>query len=112
MPVLLYNCENWLLTNALLDKLERFQVELEENSEITFLPLSERAVRLALDLPSLATRLLSRKLVFLRRLSSDQGTASAFFAALSQSQTSSVPLKILESCEFLEEKLGHNYGYG
>ncbi len=29
MPVLLYNCENWLLTKyALLDKLERFQAEL------------------------------------------------------------------------------------
>ena len=28
MPILLYGCENWLMTHALMEKVESFQAEL------------------------------------------------------------------------------------
>jgi len=28
MPVLLYGCENWILTNGLMEELEKFRAEL------------------------------------------------------------------------------------
>ena len=54
MPVLLYNCENWLLTDGRLDKLERFQAEIGRRIMRLSPFHSSCAVWLPLDLPMIA----------------------------------------------------------
>ena len=102
--MLLYNCENWFLANTLLHKLEAFQAEI--GRRIFKLPKhhSERAVRLALEWPSMATRILLRKLQ--KTLSNNDSTAYSFLETLTH-DTCDIPLKTVESCEFLEGVIGH-----
>ena len=55
-PVLLYNCENWFLTESLLAKLELFQAEIGRRILALSRFHSGRAIRLALGWPSVSTR--------------------------------------------------------
>ena len=70
-PVLLYSCENWILTDANIDSLKFLQSEISRR----ILRLSKFhytvTVRLALQWPSIASRILSWKLSLLSRVSSD-----------------------------------------
>ena len=68
LPVLMYGCENWILSRDDIELLEAFQGEM--GKRILKLPkyLSNTAAVTALDWPSMRARLLVRKLSFLKRV--------------------------------------------
>ena len=63
IPILLYGCENWILTDPLLDHLEAFQAEMGRRTLKLSKFHSALSTRLALRWPSLAARILVLKLV-------------------------------------------------
>ena len=106
IPVLLYGSENWFLTDALLQKLESFQAEIGRRILTLSTFHSARAVRLALDWPSVASRVLERKLLFLLRMCSNKNVISHhFLTKLNCSDSSASPLQLLEGCVFLESHI-------
>ena len=66
MPVLLFGCESWYLTDTTLDDLERFQCNIywKKDSSIVSFPL----IHIGLDWPSVRARVLIQKLNYPRRL--------------------------------------------
>jgi len=74
MPILLYGCENWIVSVKLLRQLESFQGEMSKR--ILGLPRcsSNTAVGIVLGWPSVHARILVRKLCFLKRLVSGDGS--------------------------------------
>ena len=56
MPVLLYGCENWVMTEALWEKLEAFQGELAKRILKWPKHHSNTAAATALDVPSMRCR--------------------------------------------------------
>ena len=72
LPILLYGCETWLLDSSCLQALEKFQCEI--GRQILKLPRyhANVAVRIALHWPTVATRILVRKLTYLSKLLSNQ----------------------------------------
>ena len=79
MPILMYGSENWILTEALIDKLEAFQGELVKR--VLRLPKhhSNTAAITALEIPTMRNRLLVTKLGFLRRvMESSSGSLSGW----------------------------------
>ncbi len=103
-PILLYDSENWYITEPLLKKLESAQAEIGRRILRVSKFHSTRAVRLALDWPSMATRILIRKLVFLRKMQTKETNLSGQFLS-SLSQPESDTLKLIDSCVFLENTL-------
>ena len=104
MPTLLYGSENWYLTEALLDRLECFQVDF--GRRILKFPVSHssRAVRVALQWPSVAFRVLQRKLTFLRRLRDGHGYVHQ--ELLSWLLRESASTQLIKNCHFLEDSVG------
>ena len=82
MPILLFGCETWI------DLLERFQCEIGRR----ILKLSKfhanDTIRIALHWPSVATRILNRKLTFLSKLlsSSEDTLSSRVFKTLAMEE--------------------------
>ena len=105
IPVLLYNCENWFLTESLLVKLEAFQAEIGRRI-LKISPFhSARAVRLALNWPSMATRIFLKKLAFLSRILENPDSIShRTYISLTQSTTER-SIKLIEGCSFLDAHL-------
>lgn len=68
LPVLLYDSENWIVTNSLLKKLEAFQAELVKRALKQPKYLSNTAALLVLKVPSMMTKILERKLSFLQHV--------------------------------------------
>ena len=64
MPVLLYGCENWILTDGLMEKLEKFQAELAKRILKWPKHFSNTAAIAALELATMRCRVLERKLGF------------------------------------------------
>ena len=64
MPVLLYGLENWILTEALMKKLEAFQGELVKRVFKWPKHLSNTAAIATLDVSTMKCRVLARKLAF------------------------------------------------
>ena len=95
IPILLYGSENWFLTEPLLRKL----VQEEIGRRILRLTRfhSGRAVRLALSWPSMASRLLQRKLLFLQRVMSTARIVShQLLHGLLSSPTT--PIQLIDGC--------------
>ena len=104
LPILLHGCENWFVTDAVLKKLDCFQSEIGRRIIRLSHHHSTRAVRLALDWPSMGSRILLRKLHFLQRLmSSEDSIGHSFFNNLSSEDSL---LQLIEGCLFLETQLG------
>ena len=70
MPVLLYGSENWILTDALMERLESFQGELVKRVLKWPKHHSNTAAITALHVPTMKSRVLVRKLGFLKRVMS------------------------------------------
>ena len=68
MLVLLYGCENWIVTDSLVEKLEAFQAELVKIVLKWPKHHSNTAAIAVLDVPTMKCRVLMRKLGFLRRM--------------------------------------------
>ena len=68
VPKLLYGCEIWLLDTSCLKKLEQFQHEIGRRILRLSKFHSGDAVRIGLQWPSVASRILLRKLSFMCKL--------------------------------------------
>ena len=69
IPVLLFGSENWILTDSQLDHLEAFQGEIGRRILKISKSHSTLATRVALKWPSVAARILTRKLNLLSKVS-------------------------------------------
>ena len=68
MPVLLNGCENWILTQALLERIESFQGELAKRNMKWPRHHSSSAAIVAVGVQSMRSKILERKLGFLRQV--------------------------------------------
>ena len=106
LPILLYGCETWLLDTTSLKALEDFQCEI--GKRILCLPKfhSKNVVRIALHWPSMATRILIRKLTFLAKLLSNTKDiiSGRIFTSLAVVDVYNV--SIVQQCRMLESELG------
>ena len=104
-PILLYGCETWLLDSTCLKALESFQCEI--GRRILRLPkfYSNNAVRIGLHWPSVATRILLRKLMFLSKLlcSTRDSLSSRVFTSLAMNDI--YEISIIQQCKMLESSL-------
>ena len=104
-PILLYGSETWLLVSTSLKALERFQHEI--GCRILRLPkfYSKSAVRIGLHWPTVATRVLIRKLGFLSKLlSGNEDTISRrIFTSLAMENI--YKTSIVQQCRMLEANL-------
>ena len=109
--VLFYGCETWMLDATCIQALDRFQCEIGRR----ILKLSKHhpsdAVRIALNWPTISTRILLRKLTFLSRLltNSDDTMSSRIFTSLAIVDVYSIT--IVQQCRLLEAPLGTNIIY-
>ena len=67
MPILLYGCENWLVTHALIEKVESFQAELAKRVHVLKWPKhhSDTAAMVVVGMQTVRSIILERKLEFL-----------------------------------------------
>ena len=105
VPILLYGSETWLLDSTSLNALESFQHEI--GCRILRVPrrYSKSAVRIGLHWPSVATRVLIRKLGFLSKLlSGTMDTISRrIFTSLAMENV--FETSIVQQCKMLEANL-------
>ena len=106
VPILLYGCENWALTDSLLHQLENFQGEIGRRILKLSRFHSTLASRIALKWSSMAARILLSKLSLLHKLHSEERhdtLGSQVFNCLAASDPHSISL--VQECWFLEGKL-------
>ena len=108
MPVLLYGCENWVMTEALWEKLEAFQGELSKRILKWPKHHSNTAAATALDVPSMRCRVLIRKLSFLQRIVKSTPASLSGRALLALSDDTS-SLCLVSECRELEEAFGTHF---
>ena len=108
MPVLLFGCESWYLTDTVLDYLERFQCEIGRKILHLSHFHSNVSVRIGLDWPSVRTRILIRKLSYLRKLvkNDDEKLSTQIFRAFAVFDISQ--LTLVQQCRYLEESYNTN----
>ena len=99
MPILLFGSENWILTESLLHKLEAFLGELAKRALKWPQHLSNSCAILALDMETMKSRILCRKLSFLHSLLQEDatGVGAAVMKSLSDDVESLCLVK--ECCE-------------
>ena len=108
MPILLFGSENWILSDTLLCKLEAFLGELSKRALKWPMHLSNTSAVLALDMETMRSRILCRKLSFLRRLLDEKATGVG--AAAMRSLTDDIEsLCIVKECRELEISYGTNF---
>ena len=101
IPVLLFGCENWVLTDSMLHQLESFQGEIGRRILKLTRHHSTLSTRLALRWPSVTARVLISKLSLLSKLSErGDSLGGQIFSSLPQES-----LKLVRECRYLEEKL-------
>lgn len=105
IPVLLYGCENWILTEPLCQKLESLQSELVKRM---LKHLSNTAALTTLEVPTVRSRVLQRKLSFLHRVANSNpfSLSGRTVLALSQDINS---LCLVKECRELEEGFGTHF---
>ena len=108
MPVLLYGSENWILTEALLKKLEAFQGELVKRVLKWPKHHSNTAAIATLDVPTMKCRVLVRKLGFLKRvMGRDADSLSRCVVLALCNEVDSICL--VRECRELEESFGTRF---
>ena len=102
IPVLLFGCKNWVLTNSMLHQLESFQGEIGRQILKLTRHHSTLSTRLALRWPSVTARILISKLGLLLSKLSERGDSigGQIFSGLPHES-----LRIVQECRYLEEKL-------
>ena len=108
MLILMYSCENWIVSEELLRRLESFQEQM--GKRILGVPwrASNTAVGTVMGSPSMRARVLIRKLSFLQRLVLGDGSklGSRMFRSLMGDVES---VNLVRECRELEEVLGTQY---
>ena len=112
LPILLYGCENWILNDSLLDRLDRIQAWAGKRMLGLTKSHNNTVVPIALDLPSTCSMILVKKLKFLAKLTTykdlDHTSLSrSLFAALAMKDAYNISL--VSQCLFLEEAFGSNF---
>ena len=109
LPILLYGCEAWFLTDPLLHKLESFQGEV--GRRILRLPrcYNNLSVRIGLRWPSFKVLILLRKLTFLANLLSKdtQCVSSRLFWSLVAEDP--LCISLVQQCKEIELSYGTNF---
>lgn len=107
IPVLLSGCENWVLSDANIIILEAFQGEIGRRILRLSKSHSLLSTRIALELQSITSRILSRKLSLLHRVSiRGESIGQKVFSEVTLN--SSQRLSLVEECLSLEDKVGCN----
>ena len=106
IPVLLYGSDTWLLDSSTILLLEQFQYEIGRRILKLQNNTSGKLVRLCLNLPSMACRILIRKLTLLGKLMTPENStiSSAIFTA--QAIVEPFNISIIQQCKMLEAMLG------
>ena len=108
MPVLLYGCENWVVTEGLLSKLEKCLAGMVKRALKWPRHLSSTAAVTVLDVPSVRSRLLVKKLGYLKRVLVDDAVGVG--AAVMRSMVDDAEeLCLVKECRELEEGFGTNF---
>ena len=82
-PVLLFGCENWILNNQLVEKLESFQSQLGKRILRLSKTTANMTPLIALRWPSVRARVVCRKLGFLQRaIKNESGLSSEVLRAI------------------------------
>ena len=68
MPILLYGCENWLMTHALIEKVESFQAELAKRVLKWLKHHSNTEALVVVGMQTVRSTILERKLGFLQKI--------------------------------------------
>ena len=101
IPVLLFGCENWMLTDSMLHQLESFQGEIGRRILKLSKYHSTLSTRLALRWPSVTARMLVRKLSLLSKVSAEGNSiGSQIFSSSPQDS-----LRLVQECRAMEGKL-------
>ena len=108
LPVCLYGSESWLLTEPMLEKLEKFQGDL--GKKILNIPKhhSNLIPLVTLRWPTMRLRILQRKLAFLRRTLYPRKIAIYVSVFESLREKGTEPL-LIQQCKFLESVYGTHY---
>ena len=109
MPILLYGCESWFITEPIATMLDRFQAEV--GKRILRLPRSHNNLTVCVGLkwPSFLMTILMRKLAFLAKLLSnktDSNSRRIFQTLVSKGDITNISL--VQQCRELEMKFGTN----
>ena len=108
VPILLYGCENWILTEDMLLTLERFQEEIGRRILKLSRFHSALVVRVLLQWPSVQARVLMKKLTFLKRVvSGDDVVSLHVFRTLAVGDVNRIQL--VQECRYLEENLATSF---
>ena len=109
LPILLYGCENWILTDSLVATLEKFQAEIGRCILRLSKFHSELCVIIALRWPRIRVCILLRKLSFLVKLlqSTNGKLSSCVFHTLATEGVSKISL--IEQCQQLESEFGTSF---
>ena len=107
IPTLLYGCENWVLSDANITILEAFQGEISRRILRLSKSHSLLSTRVALQLQSIASHILSRKLSLLHRVSiGSESIGQKVYSELTLNGPQR--LSLVEECLSLEDKVGCN----
>ena len=106
IPILLFGCDVWLLDSSTILLLEQFQYEI--GRRILKLPknTSGKVVRLCLSLPSMACRILIKKLTFLGKLINKEKPTISSEIFTAQAIIDPFHISIIQQCKMLEAMLG------
>ena len=108
IPILLYGSENWILTGALTDKLDRFLGEISKRVLRWPKYHSNTAALVVLGMESVKSRVLSRKLGFLKRkIGRDSVGVGGEVVRVLMDDTES--LCLAKECRELEECVGVSF---
>ena len=106
LPILLYGCENWVLTESLLSTLEKFQVEIGRRILRLSKFHSDLCVFIALRWPRMRVYILLRKLTFLVKQlqpTSDSLSSRVFYTLASEDVCR---ISLVQQCQLLKLDLG------
>ena len=102
LPVLLFGCENWILSDSTLHLLESFQGEIGRRILRLSKHHSTLSTRLALKLPSVTVRVFIRKLSLLSKVSKKEGETIGCHIFSESNQDS---LRLVQECRAMEGRL-------
>ena len=108
MPLLLYGSQNWVLTDTLIEGLESFQGELAKRMLKWLKHHSNTAAITTLDVPTMKSRVLVRKLRFPKRVKGrDADNFSGYVVLVLCDEVDS--LCLVRECKELEEIFGTSF---
>ena len=108
MPVLLYGSENWILTERCLDQLDSFLGEMAKRALKWPKHFSNTAALMALGMETARSKILIRKLGFLRRQLLEDATGIGALAVRSMLDDPN-SLCVVQECRDLEVVYGTEY---